>query len=81
MPEIAMFVRRGAAQITPKILKGIHKLPMLKMEFAQIYAPVSAPGRTTRVLLQWKTSPTCIRQSYVSRRGPSPSPTRTARWI
>jgi len=40
MPEIAMFVRRGAAQITPKILKGIHKkLPMLKVEFAQIYAP------------------------------------------
>jgi uncharacterized membrane protein YkvA (DUF1232 family) len=35
-----MFVHRGAAQITPKILKGVHKkLPMLKMEFAQINAP------------------------------------------
>jgi len=40
MPEIARFVRRGAAQITPKILTGIHKkLPMLKVEFAQINAP------------------------------------------
>ena len=35
-----MFVRHGAGQITPKILKGIHKkLPLLKMEFAQIAAP------------------------------------------
>lgn len=40
MPEIAMFVRHGAAQITPKILRGVHKkMPMLKMEFAQINAP------------------------------------------
>jgi len=40
MPEIAMFVRRGAGQITPKVLKGIHKkLPLLKVEFAQIEAP------------------------------------------
>ncbi len=40
MPEIARFVRRGGAQITPKILQGIHKkLPLLKVEFAQIYAP------------------------------------------
>jgi uncharacterized membrane protein YkvA (DUF1232 family) len=40
MPEIAMFVRHGAAQITPKILKGVHgKLPFLKVEFAQINAP------------------------------------------
>ncbi len=40
MPEIARFVRRGGGQITPKILKGIHKkLPLLKVEFAQINAP------------------------------------------
>lgn len=40
MAEIAKFVRHGAAQVTPKILKGIHrKLPMLKLEFAQINAP------------------------------------------
>jgi uncharacterized membrane protein YkvA (DUF1232 family) len=40
MPEIAMFVRHGAAQITQQVLKGIHKqLPMLKVEFAQINAP------------------------------------------
>jgi uncharacterized membrane protein YkvA (DUF1232 family) len=42
MPEVAKFVHRGGAQITPKILKGVHKkLPMLKMEFAQINAPKS----------------------------------------
>jgi uncharacterized membrane protein YkvA (DUF1232 family) len=40
MSEISMFVRRGASQITPRILKGIHKkLPLLKIEFAQIHAP------------------------------------------
>jgi uncharacterized membrane protein YkvA (DUF1232 family) len=40
MSEIAMFVRRGASQITPKVLKGVHKkLPFLKVEFAQINAP------------------------------------------
>jgi len=40
MPEVAKFVHRGAGQITPQILKGIHKkLPFLKVEFAQIYAP------------------------------------------
>jgi uncharacterized membrane protein YkvA (DUF1232 family) len=40
MSEIAMFMRRGATQITPRILKGVHKkLPLLKMEFAQINAP------------------------------------------
>lgn len=40
MSEIAQMVHRGAAQITPRILKGIHrKLPMLKVEFAQINAP------------------------------------------
>ncbi len=40
MAEIAKFVHHGAAQITPKVLKGIHrKLPLLKLEFAQINAP------------------------------------------
>jgi uncharacterized membrane protein YkvA (DUF1232 family) len=40
MSEISMFVRRGAGQITPQILKGVHKkLPFLKVEFAQIHAP------------------------------------------
>jgi len=40
MSEIAQFVRHGAAQITPKILRGVHKkLPFLKMEFTQIDAP------------------------------------------
>jgi uncharacterized membrane protein YkvA (DUF1232 family) len=40
MPEIAKFVRRGATQVTPRILQGIHKkLPLLKVEFAQIHAP------------------------------------------
>jgi uncharacterized membrane protein YkvA (DUF1232 family) len=40
MAEIAKFVRHGAAQVTPRILTGVHKkLPMLKIEFAQINAP------------------------------------------
>ncbi len=40
MSEMAMFVRRGASQITPRILKGVHKkLPLLKVEFTQIDAP------------------------------------------
>jgi uncharacterized membrane protein YkvA (DUF1232 family) len=40
MAEIAKFVRHGASQVTPRILIGMHKkLPMLKIEFAQIYAP------------------------------------------
>jgi uncharacterized membrane protein YkvA (DUF1232 family) len=40
MSEIAMFVRRGASQITPRVLKGVHKkLPFLKVEFTQIHAP------------------------------------------
>lgn len=40
MSEIAMFVRRGTGQITPRILRGVHKkLPFLKIEFAQIHAP------------------------------------------
>jgi uncharacterized membrane protein YkvA (DUF1232 family) len=40
MPEIVKFVHNGAARITPKILRGVHKkLPLLKVEFAQINAP------------------------------------------
>ena len=40
MPEIVQFVHRGTSQITPRILAGVHKkLPLLKVEFAQINAP------------------------------------------
>ncbi len=40
MPEIAKFVHNGSVRITPKIMRGVHKkLPMLKVEFAQINAP------------------------------------------
>ncbi len=40
MSEIVKFVHRGASQVTPRILAGVHKkLPMLKVEFAQINAP------------------------------------------
>ena len=40
MGEIANFVRRGAAKITPKIMRGIFRqLPMLKLEFADIDDP------------------------------------------
>jgi uncharacterized membrane protein YkvA (DUF1232 family) len=40
MGEIVKFVHNGAAKITPKILKGIHKkLPMLKLKFANIRDP------------------------------------------
>ncbi|HSH96575.1 MAG TPA: hypothetical protein VK968_20675 [Roseimicrobium sp.] len=40
MSEIAKFVHHGASKITPRILEGISKkLPLLKMEFAQINAP------------------------------------------
>ena len=40
MSEILKFVHHDTAQITPKILKGVHKkLPFLKIEFAQINAP------------------------------------------
>jgi uncharacterized membrane protein YkvA (DUF1232 family) len=40
MAEIAKFVRHGASQVTPKVLKRIHKsLPLLKLEFAEINAP------------------------------------------
>lgn len=37
MAEIAKFVHRNAATITPQVLKGIHKkLPFLKLKFADI---------------------------------------------
>lgn len=40
MSDIAEFVKHGGEQITPRILTGIHKkLPMLKLEFAQINDP------------------------------------------
>lgn len=40
MSEIVEFLHHGAEQITPKILRGIHKkLPTLKLQFAQINAP------------------------------------------
>src|SRR4051812_30341541 len=40
MSEIAKFVSHGASKITPAILRGVHKkLPLLKVEFAQINAP------------------------------------------
>ena len=40
MSEIAEFVKHGGEQITPRILAGIHKkLPLLKLEFAQINDP------------------------------------------
>ncbi len=40
MSEIAKFVHHGASRITPAILRGVHKkLPILKVEFAQINAP------------------------------------------
>ena len=40
MSEIAKFVHPGAERITPSILRGVHKkLPILKVEFAQINAP------------------------------------------
>lgn len=40
MPEIVKFVHHGASRITPQILKGVYrKLPLLKVEFAQINAP------------------------------------------
>ncbi len=38
--EIAQFVERGAAQITPAAIgKLLHQLPLLKAEFTQIDAP------------------------------------------
>jgi uncharacterized membrane protein YkvA (DUF1232 family) len=40
MSEIAEFVGRGASRITPQIMRGVQKkLPLLKVEFAQINAP------------------------------------------
>jgi uncharacterized membrane protein YkvA (DUF1232 family) len=40
MSEIAEFAHRGASKITPLTLRHIYKkLPMMKVEFAQIHAP------------------------------------------
>jgi uncharacterized membrane protein YkvA (DUF1232 family) len=40
MAEIAKFVERGTASITPRILRGVHKmLPLLKLEFTNINDP------------------------------------------
>lgn len=40
MAEFAEFVRRGAATVTTQLLQKVHKkLPMLKLQFAQIQAP------------------------------------------
>jgi uncharacterized membrane protein YkvA (DUF1232 family) len=40
MPDIAEFVHRGAAMITPTILKGVHKkLPFLKLKFTELDDP------------------------------------------
>jgi uncharacterized membrane protein YkvA (DUF1232 family) len=40
MSEIAQFVHHGASKVTPLTLRAVHKkLPLLKIEFAQINAP------------------------------------------
>lgn len=40
MAELADFVHGNAAKINSQILKGVYsKLPMLKLEFAQLHAP------------------------------------------
>jgi hypothetical protein len=40
MPEIAAFVHRGTAAITPSMLKGVHKnLPYLKLKFTELDDP------------------------------------------
>ena len=40
MAEMAEFVRRGSAKITPQVVQRVYKkLPMLKLEFAQLHAP------------------------------------------
>ena len=40
MGEITNFVARGAAMITPKTLKSVHKkLPFLKLKFTEVDAP------------------------------------------
>jgi uncharacterized membrane protein YkvA (DUF1232 family) len=41
VPEIANFVNRGAASITPAMAESVFKLlPQWKLEFTQIYAPL-----------------------------------------
>jgi hypothetical protein len=41
MPEIAAFVNRGAATITPAIVENVlRSLPQWKLEFTQIYEPL-----------------------------------------
>jgi uncharacterized membrane protein YkvA (DUF1232 family) len=41
MPEIAEFVNRGAATVTPAVVeKLLRHLPQWKLEFTQIYAPL-----------------------------------------
>jgi uncharacterized membrane protein YkvA (DUF1232 family) len=40
MSEIAKFVHRGTAMITPRVLKGVHKrLPFLKLKFTEFDDP------------------------------------------
>jgi uncharacterized membrane protein YkvA (DUF1232 family) len=40
MPDIADFVHRGAAMITPTIMRGVHKkLPFLKLKFTELEDP------------------------------------------
>ncbi len=40
MPEIADYVKRGAAAITPRVVATIvHQIPMWKAEFTQIKSP------------------------------------------
>lgn len=40
MSEITDFVHHNAAKVTPAILQGVHhRLPQLKLEFAEIHAP------------------------------------------
>lgn len=40
MAELVKFVHHGASRITPQIINGVYKkLPVLKVEFAQINAP------------------------------------------
>jgi uncharacterized membrane protein YkvA (DUF1232 family) len=40
MGEIVKFVHHGAAKVSPKVLKGMHKkLPLLKLQFAELDAP------------------------------------------
>src|SRR5688500_4685984 len=40
MAEMVEFVRNGTAKITPSILQRVYKkLPMLKLQFAQLHAP------------------------------------------